>query len=370
MGLIDLQLALRVKPRYGMSFKGRSNKIGILCKLLVPLTTFGTSVDGNGGECFNTTKCFPKLINLLWQSSLFHSGCSLFSIVMSRSRRKSEAEPVVELAKDAFYVVRKGDIVGVYKSFGNCQAQLSSSIFDPPVSVYKGYSLPEDTEEYSCGLTNAIYTIAAADLKDDIFGKLMHCPFQDPGSLQGEASVMDALKKRSHEVPASDNFDDPLRKHVKIDHSTQSLPLDSGFCTLEFDGASKGNPGLAGAGAVLRADDGSLICKLHEGLGVRTNNVAEYRALILGLKYALKKGFTKIRVKGDSKLVCMQVQGLWKVRNQNMSDLCEEVKELKDKFLSFEISHVLRELNSEADAQANLAVRLTDGQVQEEEFGK
>ncbi|PQQ09025.1 hypothetical protein Pyn_12860 [Prunus yedoensis var. nudiflora] len=55
---IDLQLALRVKTRYGMSFKGRSNKIGVLCKLLVPLTTFGTSVDGNGDECFNTTKCF------------------------------------------------------------------------------------------------------------------------------------------------------------------------------------------------------------------------------------------------------------------------------------------------------------------------
>ncbi|KAH0991590.1 hypothetical protein GBA52_003073 [Prunus armeniaca] len=363
--------------------------------------------------------CGVKCINL--ESTRFHaqlyssrSKASSSKTTSSRTRRKSEAEPVVELEKDAFYVVRKGDIVGVYKSFSDCQAQLSSSIFDPPVSVYKGYSLPKDTEEYlgSCGLTNAMYTVAAADLKDNIFGKLMHCPFQDPASLQGGASIMDALKKRSHEVPASDNLevigspsiaDDPLRKHVKIDHSTQSLPLDSGFCTLEFDGASKGNPGLAGAGAVLRADDGSLICKLHEGLGVRTNNVAEYRALILGLKYALKKGFTKIRVKGDSKLVCMQVQGLWKVRNQNMSDLYEEVKELKDKFLSFEISHVLRELNSEADAQANLAVRLTgeafksefafmqfldsvygqsnlsmymgpvhyaDGQVQEEEFGK
>ncbi|CAL8994351.1 unnamed protein product, partial [Prunus brigantina] len=121
---------------------------------------------------------------------------------------KSEAEPVVELAKVAFYVVRKGDIVGVYKSFGDCQAQLSSSIFDPPISVYKGYSFPKDTEEYlgSCGLTNAIYTIAAADLKDDIFGKLMHCPFQDPASLQGGASVTDALKRRSHEMPASDNL--------------------------------------------------------------------------------------------------------------------------------------------------------------------
>ncbi|KAI5352462.1 hypothetical protein L3X38_005353 [Prunus dulcis] len=195
---IDLQLALRVKARYGMSFKGISNKIGILCKLLVPLITFGTSVDGNGDECFKTTKCFN-----------------------TKTFFPEKAEPVVELAKDAFYVVRKGDIVGVYKNFGDCQAQLSSSL-------------------------------------------------------------------------------------------------------------------------VLRADDGSLICKLHEGLVVRTNNVAGYRALILGVKYALKKGFTKIRVKGDSKLVCMQVQGLWMVRNQNMSDLCEEVKELKDKFLSFEISHVPR----------------------------
>ncbi|XP_016652483.1 PREDICTED: uncharacterized protein LOC103343275 [Prunus mume] len=94
------------------------------------------------------------------------------------------------------------------QALGDYQAQLSSSIFDTPISVYKGYSLPKDTEEYlgSCGLTNAIYTIAAADLKDDIFGKFMHCPFQDPASLQGGATVTDALKRRSHEVPASDNL--------------------------------------------------------------------------------------------------------------------------------------------------------------------
>ncbi|KAL3499740.1 hypothetical protein ACH5RR_038833, partial [Cinchona calisaya] len=78
-------------------------------------------------------------------------------------------------------------------------------------------------------------------------------------------------------------------------------------CTLEFDGASKGNPGQAGAGVVLRADDGSLSCRLREGLGIATCNVAEYRAIILGLKYALDKGFTSIRVRGDSKLVCMQM---------------------------------------------------------------
>ncbi|PHT61691.1 hypothetical protein T459_34456 [Capsicum annuum] len=76
---------------------------------------------------------------------------------------------------------------------------------------------------------------------------------------------------------------------------------------LNFDGSSNGNPGPAGAGAVLLAADGSMVYRLREGLGVATNNFAEYRGLILGPKFALKKGFKHIQVQGDSKLVCMQV---------------------------------------------------------------
>ncbi|KAK3010612.1 hypothetical protein RJ639_010788, partial [Escallonia herrerae] len=113
-------------------------------------------------------------------------------------------------------------------------------------------------------------------------------------------------------------------------------------CILEFDGASKGNPGIAGAGAVLRAVDGSLVYRLREGLGIATNNAAEYRGVILGLKYALEKGFKHIRVQGDSKLVCMQVQGLWRTKTQNMSDLCNVAKELSEKFVSFQITHIDR----------------------------
>jgi len=76
---------------------------------------------------------------------------------------------------------------------------------------------------------------------------------------------------------------------------------------LHFDGASKGNPGKAGAGAVLMTEDGRVISRLREGLGIVTNNVAEYRGLILGLKYAIRHGFRRIRVHGDSQLVCNQV---------------------------------------------------------------
>ncbi|CAA3025187.1 uncharacterized protein LOC111376229 isoform X1 [Olea europaea subsp. europaea] len=250
--------------------------------------------------------------------------------------------------KESFFVVRKGDLVGVYKNLSDCQAQVGSSICDPPVSVYKGCSMPKDTEKYllSCGIRNALYSIRASDLTGDIFGTLVPCPFPQHPSARGEPSGETMTKKWSQEVAWSD--------------------YGQRTCTLEFDGASKGNPGQAGAGAVIRSNDGSMICRLREGLGIATNNAAEYRGIILGLKYALGKGFTGIQVRGDSNLVCMQIQGLWKVKNQNISGLYEEAKKLKDRFISFEINHVLRDLNSEADAQANLAVDLAEGQIQEE----
>nr|AFK33324.1 unknown [Lotus japonicus] len=135
-------------------------------------------------------------------------------------------------------------------------------------------------------------------------------------------------------------------------------------CTLEFDGSSKGNPGSAGAGAVLRAEDGSKVY-LREGVGNQTNNQAEYRGLILGLKHAHEQGYQHINVKGDSQLVCKQVEGSWKARNPNIASLCNEAKELKSKFQSFDINHVPRQYNSEADVQANLGVNLPAGHVEE-----
>uniref|UniRef100_A0A3Q7E8V9 RNase H type-1 domain-containing protein n=1 Tax=Solanum lycopersicum TaxID=4081 RepID=A0A3Q7E8V9_SOLLC len=262
--------------------------------------------------------------------------------------------------RDGFFVVKKGDIVGVYRNLGDCQTQVGSSICDPPVSVYKGYSMPKDTEEYllSCGLKNALYSIRAADLTESLFGALVPCPFQHQSSSKGGASEH-TPKKRSQEAMWSEYADavgsvvasnDSLRKHIKLEppkgdqqalssgvYAVGMKEADRGYpqqrsCTLEFDGTSKGNPGQAGAGAVVRADDGSLICRLREGLGIATTSVAEYRGFILGLKYAHSKGFTSIRAQGDSKLVCMQIQGLWKVKNQNISTLFQQAKQLKDRW--------------------------------------
>ncbi|KAI3894316.1 hypothetical protein MKX03_029318 [Papaver bracteatum] len=118
-----------------------------------------------------------------------------------------------------------------------------------------------------------------------------------------------------------------------------------GHCTIEYDGAAKGNPGPACAGSVLRRGDGSVITRLHEGLGHATNNEAEYCGLLLGMDHALKEGYTHISVRGDSKLVDMQVKGQWKTKNENMAKLCGE------------------DYNGDADAQSNLGTKLRKGEV-------
>ncbi|XP_075474997.1 uncharacterized protein LOC142505772 isoform X1 [Primulina tabacum] len=273
--------------------------------------------------------------------------------------------------KDAFYVVRKGNSVGVYKSISDLQSVLRSSVNDPSVSVFKGFGLSKEAEEYlsSHGLGNAIYSINASDVHDDLFGQLVTCPFREPNYSKDKAASKNHLEKRpQQEVTGSASFVNHHLKSSKLDNFLQVQPVSSycSSCILEFDGASKGNPGPAGAGAVLRAADGNMVFRLREGVGLATNNVAEYRGAILGLKYALQKGFKHIRVQGDSKLVCMQVQGLWKTKNQNMAELCKVAKELKDQFMSFEICHIEREYNTDADSQANLAVHLKVGEIEVE----
>ncbi|KAI3985801.1 hypothetical protein MKX01_026587 [Papaver californicum] len=216
----------------------------------------------------------------------------------------------MEEEKDAFYVVRKGDIVGIYKNLSDCQDQVGNSVCDPSVSVFKGYSLAKETEEYlnTRGLQNATYTVNAVNVNEDLFKDLVPCPFQE-------------INGSSFQIVGPS-------KIIKHESSVQEQ-----------------------------------LCRLHEGVGIATNNVAEYQAVLLGVKYALQKGFKQISVQGDSKLVVMQVQGAWKCKNDNMAMLCKQVKELKDKFFSFEIKHVYRDFNSKADAQANLGIHLRDCQV-------
>ncbi|XP_066364344.1 uncharacterized protein [Miscanthus floridulus] len=264
------------------------------------------------------------------------------------------AKAPMDSSREPFYVIRKGDVIGIYKTLSDCQAQVSNSVCDPPVTVYKGYSLRKETEEYLAarGLRNAVYSIDAADARDELFGDLVPCPFQQPDETKQSTLKM------------SQEMETRLSQHSKA-ADLETLPDSELSCILEFDGACKGNPGKSGAGVIIRRLDGSVIALLREGLGVMTNNAAEYRALILGLNYASKKGFKYIRCQGDSKLVCNQVRGDWRARSYNMAVLCDIAKELKETFLTFQINHVLREFNSDADVQANFGTQLAVDEVQE-----
>ena len=125
---------------------------------------------------------------------------------------------------------------------------------------------------------------------------------------------------------------------------------------LYSDGACRGNPGAGGAGAVINDAEGNVIWEGKEYLGVCTNNIAEYKALILGLKGALAHGCKKIDVYMDSELLAKQINGSYRVKNENLKLLMQEVRSLLSSFEFIQVKHVFRCHNSHADKLANLAI--------------
>jgi len=130
-----------------------------------------------------------------------------------------------------------------------------------------------------------------------------------------------------------------------------------GWWILNTDGASLGNPGPAGAGIVLRDSGGAILGELSRPLGKATNNEAEYRALILGLTEARSMGATRLKVLLDSELVVKQIQGLYRVKNRRLRPLYDRVMELLQDMEAYDILHIRRELNTEADSLASRAAR-------------
>lgn len=125
---------------------------------------------------------------------------------------------------------------------------------------------------------------------------------------------------------------------------------------LYSDGACRGNPGKGGAGAVITDAAGNAVWEGKEYLGHCTNNIAEYKALILGLKGALAHGCKKLDVYLDSELLARQINGSYRVKNENLKVLMQEVRSLLSSFEYIDVKHVLRCHNARADRLANLAI--------------
>src|SRR6202161_3679505 len=123
-----------------------------------------------------------------------------------------------------------------------------------------------------------------------------------------------------------------------------------------IDGASRGNPGPASYAVVLRDSSGKIVLELAKNIGRETNNVAEYYSLLAALDYATSQGIVALRIRSDSELLVRQIQGRYKVKSPDLKPLYERASKMVRQLKYFAIEHVRRELNTDADALANVAL--------------
>jgi ribonuclease HI len=125
---------------------------------------------------------------------------------------------------------------------------------------------------------------------------------------------------------------------------------------VNVDGGARGNPGPAAVAAVVQDADGQVLLEKGERIGRATNNVAEYRALLLGIEMAAALGASELELVGDSELIVRQVEGRYKVKDAALRELHAEVKRALKPFENWSIRHVRREQNAEADRLVNEAL--------------
>ncbi|MBI5206492.1 MAG: ribonuclease HI family protein [Candidatus Firestonebacteria bacterium] len=135
---------------------------------------------------------------------------------------------------------------------------------------------------------------------------------------------------------------------------------------IYIDGASRGNPGHAAIGAVFMDEQNKILNKFHKYLGIRTNNFAEYSALVFALEEAKKIGYKNIEVRSDSELLIKQINGEYSVKSLDLKPLYLNVKKLLNDFNNYKFFHIPRTLNKVADKLANIALDLNGSGIKTE----
>jgi len=170
---------------------------------------------------------------------------------------------------------------------------------------------------------------------------------QDLDAAMNESKVDRDRKKKERVVAAV--------AEREAERAVEARPVRTRLFT---DGAARGNPGPAGAGAVIISPEGHVVAKLGKYLGETTNNVAEYTGLILGLKRAKAMGLRELEVLADSELLVKQLSGEYKVKADHLQPLHDEAKALLKAFDVIDVRHIPREENEAADEMSNKAIDL------------
>ena len=180
---------------------------------------------------------------------------------------------------------------------------------------------------------------------------------------------MEKLKEQDRTITKKrvDKLFQVLKDHVKKDDLTVSekgitdtlnIKKEADLIVVNVDGASRGNPGESGIGVAIFDKDSNLISEACDYLGVATNNIAEYRALILGIKLSTEYNAKRTLFKSDSELMVKQIKGEYKVKNAQLKLLFAEAQSLLKKLPNWKIMHVSRDENKEADLLANKGVEM------------
>jgi len=156
-------------------------------------------------------------------------------------------------------------------------------------------------------------------------------------------------------MPAHDSREVPgAARQGLFDDAPKSWPTR--YLVAHVDGGSRGNPGPAGYGVMIQDGAGQPVAELSEYLGVQTNNFAEYSGLLAALAYALSHGYGALKVFSDSELMVKQIKGQYKVSHPALKELHTQARRKIGGLEAFEIRHVFREKNRDADRLANLAM--------------
>ena len=135
--------------------------------------------------------------------------------------------------------------------------------------------------------------------------------------------------------------------------------MKTNHVVLYTDGASRGNPGPAAIGAVIKDGQGRVLGRISKRIGITTNNQAEYRAVIAAFQEAIKLGAASVELKSDSELVIRQLNGRYRVKNPGLKPLYLQAKELQSSFQSCKLTSIPRHQNKEADGLCNAALGTT-----------
>jgi len=276
------------------------------------------------------------------------------------------------MGKKSHYAVARGRVPGIYRSWDDCAAQVQGY----RDNLYKGFSSELEASRFleqhgvAVPLGSEVALGRSLSMAED---EKRRRQASEKKSSINYASIEDSRKEEEYlekqERRAEEELvENPLPTAAVTSQRATATAATTTLKTLvppgstarmQFDGASKRNPGPAALGAVLYdAETGFEVGTVKAYMGDRfTNNQAEYAGLIAGLQAAHDMGYDSIEVQGDSKLIVNQVLGLWKVKNEGLMPYHRLAVTMKKKFKKFRAKQVPRAENSVADALGNEAIR-------------